>query len=226
MECTCCGTCCRNGPPGLHLEDAPLYTEGVLDKSHLLTLRQGEPVWDNVAGRVITLSREMVRLQSDPGTGACILLQGENHCRIYARRPLQCRALKCWDTSDLERIYCRNRAGRLDLVPEESALAEIIGQHERECPLQDLRETVDRLRREGGGEASARIGSLLQRDRWFREYLREHAGADEAVLCFILGTPVEEILLRMGISAEEAEDELRLREMRPVGQCVSRSVSQ
>ncbi len=42
-----------------------------------LTLRRGEPVRDNVAGRVVTLSQEMVRLKSDPVSGACILLQGD-----------------------------------------------------------------------------------------------------------------------------------------------------
>jgi Fe-S-cluster containining protein len=218
MECACCGTCCRNGPPGLHLEDAPLYAEGVLDKAHLLTLRRGEPVRDNVAGRAVELSQEMVRLKSDPESGACVMLQGENHCLVYNRRPVQCRALKCWDTSELERIYCRNRAGRLDLIPEESALAEIVREHERGCFLPDLREEVERLRREGDGAAAERVGDMLSRDRWFRDYLRENAGAGEDMLQFLLGVPLEAILLRLGIAAEETESGLTLRETWPVGQ--------
>ena len=219
MECACCGTCCRNGPPGLHVEDAVLYAHGVLDKPHLLTLRRGEPVWDNVAGRVVTLSQEMVRLKSDPGTGACILLQGENHCRIYDRRPAQCRALKCWDTSDLERIYSQNRAGRLDLVSPDSALAEIIGEHEQRCFLPDVQEMVRQLREEGGtGVAADSIGAVVYRDRWFRDYLRDNAGAGEDVLHFILGAPLEDILQRMGIVAEVTDEEIRLRETRPVSQ--------
>ncbi|MCF8030140.1 MAG: YkgJ family cysteine cluster protein [Desulfohalobiaceae bacterium] len=217
MQCIYCGTCCRNGPPGLHLEDAVLYSHGVLDKSLLLTLRRGEPVWDNVAGRVVTLPQEMVRLKSDPASGACILLQGENHCRIYERRPAQCRALKCWDTGDLERIYSQNRAGRLDLVPPDSALAEIIGEHERRCFLPDVQEIVRQLREEAGsGAAADSIGSVLYRDRWFRDYLRDHAGAGEDVLHFVLGAPLEDILQRMGIVPEATDDGLRLREMRPV----------
>jgi len=218
MECACCGTCCRNGPPGLHLEDVKLYTDGVLDKARLLTLRRGEPVRDNVAGRVMDLPEEMVRLKSDPDSGACIMLQGENHCLVYDRRPLQCRALKCWDTSELERIYSRNRAARTDLIPEESALAEIIREHERGCFLPDLRDAVESLRREGGGAAVKRIGEILRRDRWFRDYLRENTGAGEDVLQFLLGVPLEEILHRMGIAAEETESGLTLRENWPVGQ--------
>jgi Fe-S-cluster containining protein len=219
MECACCGTCCRNGPPGLHLEDAVLYSDGVLDKSQLLTLRRGEPVWDNVAGRVVTLSQEMVRLKSDPASGACILLQGENHCRIYDRRPAQCRALKCWDTSDLERIYSQNRLGRLDLVPPDSALAEIIREHDHRCFLPEVQETVRQLREEGGsGLAADSIGALLYSDRWFRDYLRKHAGAEEDVLHFILGAPLKDILQRMGIVPEATEDGLRLRETRPMPQ--------
>jgi len=217
MECACCGTCCRNGPPGLHLEDATLYTDGVLDKAGLLTLRRGEPVRDNVAGRVVDLSEEMVRLKSAPDSGACIKLQEENHCLVYDRRPVQCRALKCWDTSELERIYGRNRAGRLDLIPEGSALAEIIREHESGCFLPDLRDAVERLRREGGGGAAVeRIGDMLSRDRWFRDYLRENAGAGEDVLRFLLGVPLEEILERLGIAAEETESGLTLRETWPV----------
>jgi Fe-S-cluster containining protein len=218
MECACCGTCCRNGPPGLHLEDVTLYTDGVLDKARLLTLRRGEAVRDNVAGRVMDLPEEMVRLKSDPDSGACIMLQGENHCLVYDRRPLQCRALKCWDTSELERIYSRNRAARTDLIPEESALAEIIREHERGCFLPDLRDAVESLRREGGGAAVERIGEMLWRDRWFRDYLRENTGAGEDVLQFLLGVPLEEILQRMGIAAEETESGLTLRENWPVGQ--------
>ncbi len=215
MECACCGTCCRNGPPGLHLEDASLYSDGVLDKARLLTLRRGEPVRDNVAGRVVDLSEEMVRLKSDPDSGACIMLQGENHCLVYKRRPLQCRALKCWDTSELERIYRRNRVARTDLIPEGSALAEIIREHERGCFLPDLRDAVERLRQEGGGAAVERIGEMLRRDRWFRDYLWENAGAGEEVLDFLLGAPLEDVLQRLGIEAEEGENGLTLRETRP-----------
>jgi Fe-S-cluster containining protein len=218
MQCTCCGTCCQNGPPGLHLEDIDLYADGVLDKAHLLTLRRGEPVWDNVAGRVITLSEEMVRLKSAPGSSACVMLEGENHCRIYARRPVQCRVQKCWDSSELERIYARNRAGRLDFVPGESGLAEIMREHENQCSLSELNDAVDRLRREGEGDASERIGALLQRDRWFRDYLLQRAGAEEEVLDFLFGSPLKEILQRMDLVAEGTEDGLRLRETRSVGQ--------
>ncbi len=213
MRCTCCGTCCRNGPPGLHPEDSPLYFEGVLQREHLLTLRRGERVRDNVAGAVVVLQREMIRIKSRSDSLACMLLKSENHCPIYERRPAQCRALACWDTDELKRVYRQQSLSRSDLISPHSALAGIIGEHEQGCSPDRLRQLVQQVREKGDREGLQEIGLMLSRDREFRRYLRDRAGA-EGALEFILGRSLEAILWAEGIRVEESGGGYRLREDR------------
>ena len=215
MECSCCGTCCQKGPPGLHLQDVPLYRDGVLRRSSLLTLRKGEWVRDNVAGRIVTLSREMVRVRSASDSTACLMLQQGNHCLIYTRRPAECRALKCWDPRELQELYQRDRAERLDLIPSDSGLARIVREHEEAVSLPLVQELVQAVRRHGEKDCLDRLGGLLEADRRFRDLLRDRAGAGENELEFILGRPLEEYLASLGLEVEVTSRGISLRERKP-----------
>ena len=197
--CQRCGTCCRKGPPGLHLEDASLYSGGVLRKEHLLTLRNGERVYDNVQGRISRLEREMVRIKAD-SEGGCVFLDREtNLCMIYASRPVECRALQCWDTSEITRVYHRDRLTRLDLVAAGSALGEIMQAHEEDCGLDRAERLASRIKQSGEQAALQELGSLLDRDAALRKELQEKAQAVSEVLDFIFGRPLPELLARAGL---------------------------
>ncbi len=198
-HCQCCGTCCRKGPPGLHIEDASLYSGGVLRKEQLLTLRSGERVYDNVQGRISRLEREMVRIKADSEGGCVFLDRGTNLCLIYASRPVECRALQCWDTSEITRIYHRDRLTRFDLVAADSALGEIMQAHEEDCGLDRADRLASRIKQSGEQAALQKLGEMLERDHALRRALREKAEAGEEILDFIFGRPLPELLARAGL---------------------------
>ena len=119
--CDGCGTCCRKGGPLLHGEDAPLVARGDIPLVRLVTLRRGELVHDPVAGRVLPLEEEAVKVQGTGEPGQpwhCVLHReaGRGGCGIYAQRPAQCRALFCKDTSALEALYAVRRLDRATLL--------------------------------------------------------------------------------------------------------------
>ena len=122
--CDGCGVCCRKGGPLLHGEDAPLVTRGYVPLARLVTLRRGELVHDPVAGRVLPLEEEAIKVQ---GTGEpeqpwhCVFHReagqgGHGGCGVYAQRPAQCRALFCKNTSALEALYAVRRLDRAALL--------------------------------------------------------------------------------------------------------------
>ena len=122
--CDGCGTCCRKGGPLLHGEDAPLVAQGHVPLVRLVTLRRGELVHDPVAGRVLPLEEEAVKVQGtgEPGQPwRCVFHRetgqdGHGGCGVYAQRPAQCRALFCKDTSALEALYAVRRLDRTALL--------------------------------------------------------------------------------------------------------------
>lgn len=209
-RCQRCGTCCRKGPPGLHIEDACLYSSGVLRKEHLLTLRRGERVYDNVQGRIARLEREMVRIKADSRGGCLFLDRKSNLCAIYASRPAECRALKCWDTSSITRIYDQGRLTRLDLVARDTALGEIMQAHEAACGLDRAEALLSRMK-QGEEAALQELGSLLEHDEAMRQGLRKKARTGPDALDFVFGRPLAELLARAGLQVESGPEGYRVR---------------
>lgn len=199
MECQRCGTCCRKGPPCLHIIDKELYFKGILNKSHLLTLRKGEKVYDNIKGQQIILAEEMVRLRSKDNQRTCLFFEDStNSCLKYAHRPVECRVMKCWDTSEIEEVYKKDRLKRLDLIPSDSAMGEIIKEHEQSCSIESIQKKLTEIRSSSDKELGQEIGDILSVDQIFREYMHKKANADKYTLNFLFGRPVRDILKSLG----------------------------
>lgn len=207
--CLRCGTCCRKGPPGLHRRDADLYTRAILGRRDLLTLRSGEWIYDNVRGELAVLEQEMIRVRSAPD-GSCPFLRDGNACSIYETRPTECRALQCWDTRELERLYARDRLSRFDLLDPESAMRAIVDEHEQCCPYSRVGELAEAVRQGDRGSPYRELAEMAEIDARFRDYLREKAGADRLVLDFLLGRALTETLPLLGVRAERSLDGIRL----------------
>ncbi len=184
-KCKKCGDCCRNGPPTLHKEDAYLYKEGHIKRSHLITYRKGEVIYDNVKDALISLDQEIVKLKSKKGKKECIFLEN-NLCSIYPFRPKECRVFNCWNIRDFLEFYSKDRAQRLDLVSNPSALAEIIIEHEKRCSVTELNFYINEFKKTKDKDFLKKIHILLDQDRFFRDYLIE-AGADKEEFDFIFG---------------------------------------
>lgn len=203
-RCRRCGTCCRKGGPALHQADLPLLRDKVILREALYTLRVGEPVHDQVRGRVVLLDAECVKVSSYGDAGCCfhqapptsqaISTEPTAHlngrCAIHETKPIECAALKCWDTADLAEAAVTPRLSRLDILGLDNALAELVRDHETRCSVADLLghlqaptpESADLLRKAAAYDAALR--ALLQ----------EKAGIHADHLFFLLGRPLPEVI--------------------------------
>ncbi|EPR39984.1 protein of unknown function UPF0153 [Desulfovibrio sp. X2] len=189
-SCTRCGTCCENGGPALHGEDACLMGT-VLSFSDLVTLRAGEPAHDQIADEIRPLEREIVKLAGrDPLTGrwACRFHTGEG-CAIYADRPMECRLLDCRDTAALVAAYDVDRLTRLDLLPDKSPPVLLIVQHEESCPAGRALE----LAKSDDPEDARTLKEMIAYDHALRDTLAEK-GLGRSELLFLLGRPLDVVL--------------------------------
>jgi Fe-S-cluster containining protein len=207
-RCTRCGTCCIKGGPALHREDLELLGQGVVGRELLMTMRRGELAHDNVSGELIHLPEELVKIWGRGSSRTCALFdQEERSCTIYAHRPLECRALACWDPRELMEVYRRDRVTRWDILRPRSALVELVRVHEEQCPVELMGRYARRILDSGSrGDPDAvdRIAELLGRDAAFRKLFRTRIGAAEQVTGFLLGRPLERVLPMFGLRIERA----------------------
>ncbi|PTN38991.1 YkgJ family cysteine cluster protein [Desulfonatronum sp. SC1] len=210
-HCRRCGTCCRKGGPALHQADLTLLREKIILQEDLYTLRVGEPVHDQAAGRVIPLNAECVKIRSW-NAAKTLLAQSEAGCRFYQpapqtipakptvhpngrcaiheTKPIECAALKCWDTADLAEAAATPRLSRLDILGPDNALVELVHDHETRCSVADLvrhlqaptSESADLLRQAAAYDAA------------LRDLLQEKAGILPDHLPFLLGRPLPEVV--------------------------------
>lgn len=164
----------------------------ILPRARLTTLRAGEPVFDNVAGRVTTLAREIIKVRGLPD-GACPFLESGSICLIHQDRPLECRLLFCEAPEAIAAAYDKNRLTRRDCVNPDGALFELIRHHEERCPAGKAA-VLARLEAHGDANAGRELADLIRFDAAFREILLERAGIDPQELPFYLGRPLPEVL--------------------------------
>ncbi|WP_051822482.1 hypothetical protein [Desulfonatronum thiodismutans] len=210
-HCRRCGTCCRKGGPALHHADLSLLRDKIILREDLVTLRVGEPVHDQVKGLVVPLnaecvkirSREAVNTPSTQGDAGCrfhqpapqtIPPQTTNHpngrCAIHQNKPVECAALKCWDTADLAETAATPRLSRLDILGPDNALAELVRDHETRCSVADL---LGHLQ-DSTPESANLLRQAAAYDAALRDLLQAKAGIPPDHLPFLLGRPLPEVI--------------------------------
>jgi len=212
-NCRCCGTCCRKGGPALHEEDRHLVMDGHIPAAALFTIRPGEPVQDNVAGRPAYAPADIIKIMGRGADWCCRFLEeATNRCTVYAHRPAECRALQCWDTRAIEALYERNRLMRRDLLEGVPGLWDLIVDHERRCDYRRIRELAGRLA-EGPVEQRAALSAvteMVKYDESLRRLLVENGHTPENMLDFLLGRPLTQSLPAFHIKVESAPGHIRL----------------
>lgn len=212
--CRRCGQCCRKGGPALHGPDAALFSgPQALDLSLLVTFRAGERVFDQLRDRVLPLARELVKLRGAEGSRTCVLFaERERACSLYGRRPEECRALLCRDTSALAAMYDKDRLARADLLPRGHGVLAVLAEHDRLVPPLRVPELAAALR-DGGQEAldaHEELARMALADRAFRKSLTERAGIGPEYHDFFLGRGAEALFAAAGL-ALRADARLGLR---------------
>ncbi|RLC30275.1 MAG: hypothetical protein DRH32_06005 [Deltaproteobacteria bacterium] len=195
--CRRCGTCCRKGGPALHACDKPLVDEGKIKIADIYTIREGEPVFDNVRGRLATACSDIIKIKSIGGSSICLFYEAsDSSCLIYDWRPVECRILKCWAPGDIEKEYSRNRLSRKDLLSGMPGMWDLVKAHHQECSYTAVGKMVKKGDMKG-------LSYLVRYDLHFRNLALEKGRLDRAVLDFLFGLPLVVTIRRYGIDPQQ-----------------------
>jgi Fe-S-cluster containining protein len=192
-DCRRCGTCCLKGGPALHLEDQPLVDSGKIPLNHLMTFRQGEPILDNVADTIAPAVTDIIRIRGvHENRSDCVFYdRAQKGCRIYDQRPVECEALKCWDTQKIKSIYSSRRLTRRHLISKVQGLWQLVEDHQDHCDYAYIAELVEKIRRVNPvKEAMSELLEIIRYDQHLREVTLERAKLDPGMLLFLFGRPL------------------------------------
>jgi Fe-S-cluster containining protein len=194
------------GGPTLHIEDAVLFSKGVLNKTDVYTLRKGEVV-RNIDDTLVVIDREMIKIKGQDASWSCMFYNNdENACEIYQDRPAECRALQCWDLKGLREVMARPHLQRTDLMDPSDGLLRIIEVHEERCAYASLDTAVRGLQEAGSEQAAEKIMDLLHYDNYIRPFLAEKLNMDPKMMDFFFGRPLKTTIRMHGLCVKEDGD--------------------
>ncbi len=195
-ECKRCGTCCKKGGPILHIEDLPLCRKGVLPIHKLITIRKGEPSFNPFSEQVEPAKQEMIKVAGKGASWECVFYDAApSSCTIHADRPLECRQLECWDTTQIAAVYGKNCLNRFALINENEPILRLIKDHERQCSYLAALPIIDRM---AAGSVSSgdleKLTKLMQDDLVLRDRAVSALSLSLAQELFYFGRPLFQTL--------------------------------
>jgi len=204
-ECIRCGDCCRAGSPTLHISDVGLVKTDRIPLRDLYTIRIGEPVYDNLNGRIVPVSVEMIKIKERRHGGGCVFLdETDQRCLIYEYRPCQCSAMKCWDDNEFKLRYGEPRGSRWDLVEDERMLA-LMEEHERRTGYGHLKESVKAIQ-SLGETAVEEVLNEIRFDHHIRLFAGQKLGTSALEMDFYFGRPLSETIEVFGLQVRRQMD--------------------
>ena len=192
--CQRCGECCMRGGPALHESDIELILSGDIPLNCLYTIRPGERAYDNVNGGLFQVTTDIIKIKSRADASACVFYDGaEKACRIYEKRPMECRLQACWDNTALQEAYAGERLSRREILINSEWLRELIIAHEERCHFQFIHELVEK-REFGDTSAAAELTEIVNYDAQLRDLAVDKGQMPADLLDFLLGRPLAEII--------------------------------
>lgn len=202
-ECQRCGTCCKKGGPAFHHADKSLIDEGVIHSKYLFTIREGELAFDNIRQCLELVRTDIIKIKRKKDSLTCIFFnERQSACTIYENRPLECRALKCWDTKALEELYAKKRLTRKDLISEIEGLWSLIKDHQERCNYETIQRLVNAIKRNRDEDAREKLVEIIQFDTEIRELVVSKADLKAEILDFLFGRPLIETLRNFGLKVQ------------------------
>ncbi len=187
------------------MEDIPIITDGPIERSVLYTIRVGEPVRDNIKNRLIITDIEFIKIREKKEGSSCVYYdEGAKACTIYPRRPSQCVALACWDSSEFMKVYKRPKADRKAIIRDRVLLA-LIDEHEKKCSYSELDRYVRMIEKEGGA-AVEKILKSLKFDQHIRKFASEKLGISMDEMDFHFGRPLTQTITMFGLQVVREPD--------------------
>ena len=203
-NCIRCGTCCEKGGPGFHQEDRVLIDKGLIPSRCLYTIRKGELAYDNVQRCLMPLDSDIIKIKGKADSWTCVFFDEPNRqCSIYDDRPRECRALKCWDTRELENMYAGRRLTRHELISEVEGLWELIQDHQTRCDYARIQDLIQELDSSRENNARRQLGEIIKYDIEIRELVVSRGGMDPEILDFLFGRPLTKTLANYGIKIRQ-----------------------
>ena len=176
-SCKRCGTCCKKGGPSFHEADKALIDSGQIPSGSLYTIRKGEMAYDNVKQCLEPVSSDIIKIKGKGNSWTCLFFdEALTECTIYENRPLECRALKCWDTAELEALYARKRLKREDLLVDIDGLWDLIKDHQERCNYDKVHALVKALKVGRADEAREELAELIRFDSEIRNLVVSRGG--------------------------------------------------
>lgn len=210
-ECIRCGTCCKKGGPSFHHRDKMLIEKGIILTKYLYAIRKGEKTYDNVKGHFISANSDIIKIKGRKGSLTCIFFdEKENECTIYDNRPLECRALKCWDAREIERIYSKSRLTRKDLISAVDGLWDLIDDHQTRCSYEKINKFVKALDGDKRDDTLQGILDILHYDEQIRKLVVQKGGLGPGTVDFLFGRPIIETIKMYGFKVEKEGNTYRL----------------
>jgi Fe-S-cluster containining protein len=194
------------GGPTLHEDDASLFAGGVLEKTHVYTLRKGEIV-RNLDETLMVLKHEIIKIRGQGDAWACMFYDDDQQgCRIYDHRPVECRALKCWDVRELRVVMATPHLQRKDLVRPDDGILKVMGAHDQRCAYETLQSAVQELQGPDSEKAVEKILDLLQYDHYMRPLLTEKLSLVPSAMDFFFGRPLTTTIRMFGLCVKQEGD--------------------
>ena len=188
-----------------------LVDKGVIPSRYLFTIRKGEFAYDNVKGCLMPVDSDIIKIKGREDTWTCVFLdEAEKECSIYNDRPLECRALKCWDTRELEQIYAGRRLTREDLISEVEGLWDLIKHHQERCNYAKIQDLIKDLDGRHRVDAQRGLAGIIRYDMEIRELVVSQAGIDRDMLEFLFGRPLSKTLKNYGIKVRRQGKKITL----------------
>lgn len=204
-NCTRCGTCCLKGGPILHHEDKKILRAGHIGYQHLITIRKGEMAYNPIKGKLEPVHKEIVKVAGRGENWSCVFYDAEKaSCTIYSHRFLECRLLKCWDTSEIMSIIGRNTIIRADIINPNDPIMSVIETHEQECSYQEVETLLSALSKKKEKSAPLkRLTELVRKDLSIRSFALSELGLKAEFELFIFGRPLFKVLKDRGLTVHK-----------------------
>jgi hypothetical protein len=174
---------------------------------HLVTIRRGEMAYNPLKDCLEPVSMELIKVAGKGGGWSCVFYdEKEACCNLYEHRFLECRLLKCWDTSDLIPVIYKDTIRRADIINTNDPIMEVIALHEKECPLNEINVLLSALsdckNRKG---ILSELSGFVQADSSLRIHALSELGLGQEFELFIFGRPLYRILADRGLPVHELQ---------------------
>ena len=193
------------GGPILHHEDKKILRAGHIGYQYLITVRKGEIAYNPIKEKLEPVHKEIVKVAGKGENWSCVFYDAEKaSCAIYSHRFLECRLLKCWDTSEIMSIIGRNTIIRADIINPDDPIMNVIESHERECSYQEVETLFSALyKKEEKSAPLKRLTELVRKDLSIRSFALSELRLKAEFELFIFGRPLFKVLKDRGLTVHE-----------------------